>query len=117
MTDIFDRSLFSTVDMRENEESQNEQRRGKLYSYSGEVQYYFKYTLPDDNDRLLAFVKVFEYKKIKSEVWPHKVLSAPSKMKVVNVENIVSICGRGDARNDREYVYRVKEKKNRYTSG
>jgi hypothetical protein len=86
-------------------------KKGNLFSYFGEVQYYFKYTLPDDDDRLLAFVKVFEHKKIKTEVWPYKVLSAPSKIKVVDVENIVSICGRSDARMSREYIYWVKEKK------
>ncbi|KAG1207990.1 hypothetical protein G6F69_007594 [Rhizopus microsporus] len=44
-------------------------------------------------------------KCIKGEIWPYKTLSASYKVKLVNVNEIVSLCGRSINANEREYIF------------
>jgi hypothetical protein len=74
-------------------------------SYFGEVIRYIRYKFPCGYSKLLAYVKVYNILKSNDDPWPYKTPSAQYKMKLVNIDEIVALCGRNIDRNDREYLY------------
>jgi hypothetical protein len=74
-------------------------------SYFGEVIRYIRYKFPCGFSKLLAYVKVYNILKSNDDPWPYKTPSAQYKMKLVNIDEIVALCGRNIDRNDREYLY------------
>jgi hypothetical protein len=68
--------------------------------YFAEVLTYFRWTLDNDEARLLALVKIFNTQKERNELWSYKLPSAVSRLRVVSVSSIVSLCGRSIAANN-----------------
>ena len=64
-----------------------------------------RYRFPDGCLKLLTLVKIFNVKCTKGEIWPYKTPSASYKVKVVNVDEIISLCGRSIDANEREYIF------------
>lgn len=87
----------------------NKQRGPKIdireLAYFGEAIVYLRYRFPDGCLKLLALVKIFNVKCTKGEIWPYKTPSASYKVKLVNVDEIISLCGRSIDANEREYIF------------
>ncbi|GAA5804238.1 hypothetical protein HPULCUR_009725 [Helicostylum pulchrum] len=75
----------------------------KNLAYFGEIITYFRYTPVGGASVLLAFVKVFDVKS--GPVFPFKIPSAPTKIIVVSVHEVVSLCGRYLSADNREHIF------------
>jgi hypothetical protein len=74
-------------------------------AYFGEVITYLRFMFPNKVSKLLALVKVFDVKSNNDNIWPFKNASTTTKIKLVNVDEIVALCGRSIDDDDKEYIF------------
>ncbi|RCH81533.1 hypothetical protein CU097_004129, partial [Rhizopus azygosporus] len=88
-------SFFVNLCLKVNTNRQNGPRTTmKELTYIGEAISYLRYTSPYGSSRSLALVKVFDVKTNKDVFGHTRPSSATFKIKVANVDEIVSLCGR-----------------------
>lgn len=103
-------SFFVNLCLKVNTNRQNGPRTTmKELTYIGEAISYLRYTSPYGSSRSLALVKVFDVKTNKDVFGHTRPSSATFKIKVANVDEIVSLCGRSIVMNmninNREYIF------------
>jgi hypothetical protein len=79
-------------------------KKMEYLAYFGKVITYFRYRLKNDQQRLLALVRIYRVEKKQKEIWPYKLPSDKGKLIVVHVNSIVDLCLRNKGPGDIEYI-------------